>query len=430
MDLLIEEISRQKNLMYYKVGETPTENNIYSIIEGTYVFDPFITDDDRFLVVNDTIFDIKEQKEIGSLFNLDNLKYLLSNLTISETNESYVTIKESIDSFISLPITESVIDLSFLKEFILEQESLLDKAIGYGKKATSAVSQTAKSVGKKVSQLGSGALEQLKSLGGDALKWGKEVLSAIGSGALAAARWLKDAMFTIGGIAVDAFLVATGIGKSVQWIPWAIILTLDIYQWTANDYPNGETPPTWWKIMEILFSVIGLVTTGVAAKAAKSAILPFKGLKVGEAVAKSPMIKKVVTQSVGLVSKVPNILNKAVTTLSTKAPKIAEWMKGILPKVTSVLQSIVRQISKIFGLAGKVVDKTVGQIGKNVVVSKTGGTLGKGLSSATKQAALAAGVTAAVTPSSGGYSETQLQNLKTYQDVINKNYGGKDPFDM
>lgn len=431
MNLLNEEISRQKSLMFHGLETPSTENNQYSIVESSYVFDPFITNDNRFLVVNDTIFDIQEQKEIGGLFNLDNLRYMLSNMVVSETEESYTTIKESIEDFLSLPLTESTIDFSFLKGFLLEQDSLWDKAVGYGKKAAGAVSQTAKDIGKKVGELGSSAMEQLKSLGGEALAKGKEVLSVIGKGALSAARWLKDAMYSVGGIAVDAFLVATGIGKAVQWIPWAIILILDIYQWTANDYPNGESPETWWKIMEILFDVIGLVTTGAAAKASKAAISPLKGLKVSEAVAKSPMIKKVATQSVGLISKVPQYLNKAVSTLSSKSPKIAEWMKGILPKVTSVLNTVAQQISKILGLPGKVIDKTVGQIGKNTVVSKTGGTLGKGLSSATKQGAVAAGITAAAPAlMGGGYTEVQRQNLKTYQDVINKNYGGKDPFDM
>lgn len=426
MKLLNEDILNQKKIMFYNIGKTSTENDVVYIVNETYVFDPFITNDNRFLVVNDVIFDIQEQKEIGGIFeSIDNLKYMLSNMVLPKTEDLNGNIKENIDRFLSLPLMESIIDLRYIKNIILEQ-SMFDS-----------VTNTAKQIGKKVSDIGSKSLDRLKSVGGDALKYGKEILSALGGGALTAARWLKDAMYSIGGLAVDAFLVVTGIGKAIQWIPWAIILTLDIYQWVNNNYPGGE-PQTWWKIMEILFSVIGLITTGAAAKAAKVALTPFKNLKIGQAVSKSPKLKEFAIQGINLVSKVPSKLNQAISAMATKSPKIANWMKGMLSSVNSVLNKVVSWIKQALGIGvqavkkvGSVVDKTVGQIGKNTKLTQAGGTVGQGLSSATKTAGIAYGIGAGVSALSPSeeFTDDQMVKLDQYTNVINKHYGGKDPFD-
>ena len=56
------------------------------------------------------------------------------------------------------------------------------------------------------------------------------ILTLLSQGVKYLLRKLKDAMYSNIGMIVDGILIATGVGKGVQWIPWALITALDIYQ--------------------------------------------------------------------------------------------------------------------------------------------------------------------------------------------------------
>lgn len=343
-------------------------------------FDNYLTIDGRFYIKNDELFDLHEQKELGYLFTLKNLKILFENVNVK--NSPYIeNVKKSLNE-----ITNEKFTIFEIKREILTNKSLLTE-----QEDTTEPQAT-----------------QTDTTG-----------SMIGKGLLWIARKLKSILWSIGGMAADAFLVASGIGKSVQWIPWAIVLALDVYEWTTGDYGTDEdfkNSSTFWKILSIGFDVMGMMTGGVVAKAASKLFLPVKAMKseaeVAKFVASSPKAKGVLTKLSSMLSGASGWISKASSSVSTKMPTLGKWLSSISGSVGKSVGSIGSFISKILGAPGKI----AGSIG-----TKLGGeAVGRGVQSATNTAALMGGIEKGVglyTQYKTGLSSVQLKNLQTLSQI-------------
>ena len=75
-------------------------------------------------------------------------------------------------------------------------------------------------------------------------------IEAESDGAIYVARKIRSLMYNPIGIVLDSILVITGIGKAVQWIPWAFIVALDIYEVVTGNYEEKDMP-TWLRFLLI-----------------------------------------------------------------------------------------------------------------------------------------------------------------------------------
>ena len=252
--------------MVKQVRHIITENernrirNLYSLNQGkrTYIFEACLSVNQRYFILQDEVFDIQEQKTLGNIWSsIEVFKTIFKNVNIE--NQEYRGLQESISS---LPILEGISDLYSIRNILLEWNFFDDTWLG----------EKLKVAGHSIKDVTTQSLEGIKKLGVEIGKgeW-SEILSLLSKGVLWILRKLKSAMYSTLGMIVDAILVATGIGKTIQWIPWALITALDVYQFLNNDWVGEEAnQPTWLKLLFLGFDVLGLVTSGAVAKAARA----------------------------------------------------------------------------------------------------------------------------------------------------------------
>jgi hypothetical protein len=228
------------------------------------VFTDWLSPDERYVIFLDDLIDLKEEKSLGNVWEKpDNLILFLEHtFRVSSLKKSIK--EEARNVFENLLLVESDVNLSSIKPLIKTylQENLWNNF-------TSWVSDTAKSTVKGVSDFVVDSWEGVKKLGlaiskGD---W-DEILMLAKKGSKWLARKIRQAVYSPVGIIIDTILVATGYGKVPQIVVWAIVVALDIYEFTTGDYEHPEEP-MWMRIIFFLVDVIGLVFAGVAAKAAR-----------------------------------------------------------------------------------------------------------------------------------------------------------------
>lgn len=305
-----------------------------------YVFELYITVDGRYIVVEDEVFDNFEQKTIGNLWeSIDTFKTIFQNTKVK--NPEFNVIKES---FINLPILESNQNLYGLRDILLEFNFMDDTWFG----------RELKSTGKGISEFLTTSYEGIKKFGVAISKgdW-SEILKLLASGVKYLFRKLKDAMYSSVGMIVDGILVATGVGKAVQWIPWALITALDIYQIAFDDWPEDEAnDPMWLKYLTLGFDILGLVTTGIAAKSARSATSALKKFAnnpkgLAEYIAKNPKIGKIIKGIVESSSGAVGKLELAKTLTSGKFPKGAQFIDKALGQSKGVVSNLKQTLGKL-----------------------------------------------------------------------------------
>jgi hypothetical protein len=171
---------------------------------------------------------------------------------------------------------------------------------------------------------------------------------------------------------LDAILIGTGIGKSVQWVPWAIVVALDLYEMVSGDYEDKDSPP-WLRLLMFGCDILGLLFAGGVAGGAKAAFQVFKGAKTEAEIAqialKNPNTMNLIRKILGGISKVPELLRKAATYLkTTKMAKAAPWIENILTKAGSFLTKSTESLNNIVKRASSApkVQKTVTPIGQRV----------------------------------------------------------------
>lgn len=360
-------------------------------MKKNYIFESCVSINGEYIIFQDEVFSLKEQKTLGNIWSsMDLFKNIFESVNID--NKEYKVIKESI---LSIPLMENKTNLFELRDILLEFDFMQDTWLG---------KEFGKSV-KGVKDFASKSYEGLKKFG-VAVSQGQwtDIINLLGKGVKYIFRSLKSALFSTGGMIVDSMLIAMGIGKVAQFIPWAMVFGLDIYQWINNDYE--EETSTFMKVLDISFDIIGMISSGVVAQGARRLFGPIKSLGNNEkaivkVVSETPAMKSYITTALNGIKKVPGYIRQAIAFLGSKFPKGASFLKSIMGGLSSVLSKIT-----------------------NVLERLVGKTLTKGLKAGTKMTGVLygfhkgiEGVTNAMNPSSE-LSNVQKNNMNTLKDVL------------
>ena len=366
-----------------------------------YIFEACMTVNDRFFILHDDVFDIQEQKSLGNIWSsIDTFKTIFKNVDI-ENNEEYTQIKENI---ISLPLLENNDNLYVIRDFLLEWNFFDDTWLG----------NKLKDAGTAIKDTAIAGWEGLKKLGVAISKgeW-SEIMSLLGKGVIWILRKLKDALYSTLGMIVDAILIATGIGETVQWIPWALITALDAYQISTNNWPENEKDdPMWLKLIFFGIDILGLVSTGAIALSAKKTLQPISDLaktspeKVTDYIRKNAPIRNFLLKIKNAILSVPSKMKSAQTYIAKTFPKGSEFISNIMGGLSNILKRLDNSLVKILGDIP-----------------------GMGTSAGLKTAGVLYGAETTINKLTG-VSGQQLKNLEKMDDIIKTKYGGKDPFDL
>jgi hypothetical protein len=364
--------------------------------------------DEKYAIFLDELYDIEEKKCLGNVWeNLSNFKLFFESSLNSLKDFETPLLKEFEDSLNKLLITEG--NSTFLKEefMSLMNEGWWDSiksgvsdftgwAKEKGKEAYQGVKSTVQTVGK--------GLEQFKN----AISKGEwsEVMSILGKGVLFLARKLRSALYHPVGLIFDAILVASGIGKTAQFVVWGVVVALDIYELTTGDYENKDEN----MMMRLLFTgvdIIGLVFAGVAAKSANSTIAGiFKQFGtstqgLSKAAKSSPVFKGILEKIQAGAAGASTKMSEVSKYLQKNSPKIYSWFSGIISGLGGILKKITNAVGSILKGAFKVVSAP----GKGVSKVLGGGKLGKGSQAALNTTAIVYGAEKALGGQGSGESE-------------------------
>lgn len=332
-------------------------NQTNLMFEGEVVVTDWISEDNRYAVFMDHLFDIENKKDMGNIWKKsDNLFLFLEHVfNVSSLPSS---IKEESQRFFSKRvILESTIDLTPIKPIIkkmLKEDFWKDTWVGKGlSSAGKFIKNTAIDTYKGIGDTFKEAWAGLKQAG-IAISKGdfKELMNLIGKGFLWAGRKIRQAAYSTVGMIIDAILVATGIGKIAQVVVWAIIVAVDIYEFISGDYEEKDQP-TWMRILFFGCDVLGLVFAGAAAKAARTAIKGVVGTgakaaaEMGPKIAANPTVMGILKKMVTAIKDVP----AKMAGLAKQLGKSGFW-SGLLGKALSgvgkFVQSFLDSIASLF----------------------------------------------------------------------------------
>jgi hypothetical protein len=327
-------------------GSTITRGKDNQLKES--VFNAHMTTNGRFMVINDYVFDIQEQKDLGNIWeSIDVFKTIFANTECEE--EGYKEIQEGIKN---IPILENSDNLQVIKHILLEQ-NWFQRQWDNTKKG---ISDTAKEVFNK------DTWNKMKKVGGTIAgsaagipqtEW-VEVLQLLKQGALYVFRKLRQAMYSTAGIAIDAILVATGIGKVAPFVVWAMIVGLDVYELATGEYePGTEDMPMWMRYVQLAGDVLGMILTGAVSKGVRSAFSGAtaflkKGGKMSQYIAKYPKASEFITKFLNVINRAPAMMKRAFAYLQKKSPKLAnalqssmKYMNNIFNKVKNAFKTMI-----------------------------------------------------------------------------------------
>ncbi len=315
---------------------------------NSIVIKEWVTPNNKYLILLDDLYDLETKVNLGNIWeNFNNFKVFLLN--IYETSQNLPEkLKESArETLGKLIITESdnTIQRKIIINSLINEEDnwFKDLSNWIGDKGKEAYLGTTEFVNK--SYIGAKKLIGNISLG----EWSK-VLDLIKKGTIYVARSLRSAMYHPVGLALDAILVATGIGKSVQWIPWAIIVALDVYELSTGDYEDKESP-MWMRYLFLGVDILGMLTAGGVAKATKTLITTsLKGVKttkgVASAISKTPGLKSFMLKLSEILGSAGTKMTEAIAFLKSKFPKGASFIEGIMGAFTKFVEKLKNMINK------------------------------------------------------------------------------------
>lgn len=359
------------------------------MVESDVVITDWLSPDEKFVIFLDELYDITNKVKIGNIWeNFDHFRFFIKH-SFDVAENIPTDIKESVSkSLDNLILTESTQILTLLKPYIKEMlmvegindwvsgagEWLKDTAVNASKNTQEFFSKSFSGIQKVVSGITTG-------------QW-SEVLNLIKNGAIYVARKIRSALYNPIGLILDAILVATGIGKSAQFVIWGIVVALDVYELMSGNYEDKNDS----FLIRLLFTgidMLGLVTTGLAAKSSKSIV----GSMIRKFGTSTEGLSKAAKSSSKFRSILESILNSAMSAsgkmsqvvkfLQTKSPMLFKFVSGILSGLGKFVNLIIKSIKSIFKLIsvpGKFVEKTLG-----------GGKLGKGVKAGINTAGLVGG---------------------------------------
>lgn len=344
--LIINESEKSQILSLY--------GNVNEDMTNDIVIVDWLSPDEKYVVFLDELYDIKNKVKLGNIWEDYNTLKTFLHHTFATSNLSK-QLKENAEKALNNKLlTESTQNLNELKSGVkmLMNEGFLSSfkkwAIDTGKSTVKGFVDFAKSAYK-------GAASLIDSISKG--EW-MEVFNIIGKGLLYLGRKIRSAMYHPVGMILDAILIATGIGKSVQMVVWAIVVAVDVYELVSGNYE--EEMPMWQRLLFLGVDVLGLVTTGVIAKAAKAAVAG-KDLTT---IAKSPTGKKILVNIAESAEKAPSFLNKASEYLSKRFPSGSKFITNIIDKISKFLTSLVDSIKKVISVPNKVLSKVIPGSGK------------------------------------------------------------------
>jgi hypothetical protein len=314
-----------------------------------HIFEAYITINEEFMIFNDYLYSLKENKLIGYLWeSIDNFKLLFENYI--PDNEKDLQLKEDV---LNYPLLEEKENLYELRDLLLKEGffgDLVDKA-------------------KNMLNIPDGIVNYGINLIGKSLY--EKFLNLLKGGIINFLRGLKEMMFSVTGMVVDSVLQAfmgptAGVSKILQTVPYVAILGLEIYQWVNNDY-EGETPSIGWRIFDISFCLLALGFGGVFAKGVLSPLGKiFKSgkseAKIAEEVAKSSeakgILKKILTQT----EKIPTFIKNTQNATVKNFPQLSKFLGSITGGISKVVTEINNYIKNIIAGGGLKAKATKGAI--------------------------------------------------------------------
>jgi hypothetical protein len=320
-------------------------------IEDAIITD-WLSPDERYCIFLDELYDIREKKLIGNIWeNFENLKFFIRYSTsVSELKNE---IKESIyNSLNGMVLTESLNESiskhkNTIKEFI--NENIFGDFVNWAKETGKSTVSGLRDFVKTTYQGASDLIDKISDF--DL----KAAFDIIGKGIFYLLRKLRDALYHPVGMILDAILVATGVGKAIQWVPWALVVGLDLYEIFSGNYEESF----FQKLLFTLFDVIAMVTTGAIAKGLR---LTLKGITkvddLAKVVSQNNNVRQIFQKTPEFLKKISPMLNKAISYLSTKFPKGANFLKGILKNVDKFINKVTQEFGKLFSKKAAVVGAT------------------------------------------------------------------------
>lgn len=315
---------------------------------NSIVIKEWVSPDNKYLILLDDLYDLESKINLGNIWeNFNNFKTFLLN--IYETSQNVPKkLKESVKELLGkIVINESQnkIERKLIINSLINEDDNWFKDLGnwVGDKSKEAYLGSKEFVNKSYN--GAKKLIGNISLG----EWTK-VLDLIKKGTIYIARSLRSAMYHPVGLALDAILVATGIGKSVQWIPWAIIVALDVYELSTGNYEDTDSP-MWMRYLFLGVDILGMLTAGGFAKATKTLIsTTLKGTKttkeVTSVISKTPALKSFFIKLSEILGSAGKKMTEAISFLKTKFPKGAAFIEGIMGAFTRFVEKLKNMINK------------------------------------------------------------------------------------
>jgi hypothetical protein len=351
-----------------------------------YVISDWLSPDEKYVIFLDELYDIENKIKLGDVWeNFDNFKFFLKHsFEVSKTVPQQIKeeVLSTLDSFVITESTQNLKHLKpILKQFLNEDWGLLGDLGNWAKETavsaytgfTDFVSTSYEGIKKVISGISKG-------------EW-SQVLGLLKKGALYVARKIRGFLYHPVGLIIDAILVATGIGKGIAWLPWAVAVGLDIYEFVTGDYEDPELH--WgWRLLFFGCDIIGLVIAGAAAKIPRTLILGLisrfgktqNGLKL--AVKNSPQLSGFLKKVGESLSSVKGLMSKALSYFKVKSPMLYKFFSGIMGGLGKLITKLTDLINFLVGgtiKAAKVVGKGFSAPGR--AVKRLGG--GPGAAAAT-----------------------------------------------
>jgi hypothetical protein len=382
------------------------------IVESAIVITDWLSPDEKFVIFLDELYDVTNKVKIGNIWeNFDNFKFFLKHSF--EVAENIPTdIKESVtNSLNNLVLTESTQDFTRLKPYVkqmLVTEGVGDWVSGAGEWLKDTAKDAVSNTGEFFTKSFSGIQKVISGITSG--QW-SEVLNLIKNGALYVARKIRAALYNPIGLILDAILVATGVGKSAQFVIWGIVVALDVYELMSGNYEEKDEN----LLVRLLYTgidMIGLVTTGVMAKSSKSIIggtlrkFGSSSNGLAKAVQTSPKFKSILEAMLNSATSASGKMSQVSKFLQTKSPMLFKFVSSILSGIGKFIAMIVNSIKAIFKLAsvpGKFIEKSLG-----------GGKLAKGTKAAFNTTAIVGGLGV---KQKVGSIEQNKELVKSLQDV-------------
>ena len=343
------------------------------------IFPQWLTPDDKYLILADNLIDIHEQKFYGNIWeNFSNMVIFIDHLY--EKSNFDPIIKEHAKKVTSkLLLTESRIDmrpyLPEIQRMMIEEGfwgDVWDGAKKFTKKAAKAVTNTVKKgaewVADTAKATAKGIVDTAVAIGNGLYKIGSAIINGdlkqlwdlIKQGVLWAARKVRQAVYSTVGMIVDAILVATGVGKAAQFVVWAIVVVLDIYELSTGNYEHPDDP-MWMRILFFGIDIFAMCTTGAAALPFIALLRGMRGLKAAAVTAKAAkpgMLRTLLTKIKGIIGSAAKFVTKAIGKLKNNwiTRPIGNWLSKIGAGISKWLGKLKNSVDNMLGAGTKKID--------------------------------------------------------------------------